>query len=173
MTPDEALAAIEREFNCIEWQVPTDDAPGSENYRLASSKAPNGEPYVSICTGGLRLEGQPIAGVFWSADAAAMEWYLQVKEYARLRRWHRAWPHRSTERATLYWRIKPEIDTVPIQFPVFDHESNSNQWLEREGYFVYSRLLIVLNEGKREFGALKGQATIGPEFFDPVYTENQ
>lgn len=86
---------------------------------LPGPYAQTGEKYRIMCSGGQKLEDEPLP--FWTAnkDVAVDSWYQEVMKYAL--------PH-IKNKSTLYWRDSPFIETVtPEDIPF---------------YAVYSRFLI-------------------------------
>lgn len=81
--------------------------------------AQTGERYRTVCSGGEKLEGEPLP--FWCAnkDKAIDSWYQEAMKYAL--------PH-VKNKSTLYWRQTPEVTEVIAEGIPF--------------YAVYSRFLI-------------------------------
>ena len=72
-----------------------------------TSRAPNGAPYVAICGGGVKEEGDPFPVKFASEELAAEWWLCAALDFTR------------TKFHTLFWRQEPVIDfedadTLPI-----------------------------------------------------------
>lgn len=89
MTIEEALAKLAEKYKFVDGEL--------------SAYAPNGQPYVTIGASGFDDEGKDIAGVFFSESAAVENWYLWAKEYGE-----------GVGGNVLYWRVKPEVDTIPM-----------------------------------------------------------
>lgn len=85
--------------------------------------APTGEPYVAICSGGIKPEGKPLKS-FPAKEDAINSWIDSVFDYMR-----------GKSDATLYWRERPQIDWNGKSLYLINYIPN-------EGYAVYSRFLI-------------------------------
>jgi hypothetical protein len=97
--------------------------------------APTGEPYVVICSGGMKEEGQHTPALCSSAELAVKLWFEAAMEYAR--------SIAVLGRYTLYWRIVPELNNYSIL------PATSAEWSKEQRdamistvWMVYSRLLI-------------------------------
>jgi hypothetical protein len=102
------------------------------------SKAPTGEYYIEIVSGGFRLyeaEHQPCGASCLSEETAVDLWLQAVRDYA------------ADKSGTLYWRIPPEMGEVML----LQVKDNGERFtMARDGfvikpyryYRVYSRLLI-------------------------------
>ena len=86
-----------------------------------SSVSPTGEPYVEICSGGIRKEYEEIPAWFSFPKLAVEFWKRAVTEYTD--------GVVESENKTIYWRVFPEL----CEWPVIS---------VRTLYSVYSRLLI-------------------------------
>jgi hypothetical protein len=97
------------------------------------SRAPTGERYVTLTSGGLKPEGQHVPA--WFADEAdAIEWWLaEAKPYAE------------KHGKQLYWRERPEL--VTASYVMLDQVNAIRNGRLRESvavdlHFVFSRLLV-------------------------------
>ena len=115
-----------------------DDGSEHDTGARNMSRAPCGEPYVTLCSGGVKKQGES-NGVMFSDEARAWRWwYYAVLDYAETIAPENDWPN-----LHLYWRDKPAYETDEYV------SLNQAQQLQRGeplhnvrlGY-VYSRLLI-------------------------------
>ena len=61
--------------------------------------APTGEPYVTLCSGGIKEEGAVVPMMCGCASEAYLEWIAAFAEYGR------------GKSGRLFWRQKPFLDT--------------------------------------------------------------
>lgn len=99
-----------------------------------SAIARDGQPFIEISSGGLRLEGQSMDVWCTTKQAAVRLWYQAVIDYANER-----------GGTTLIWRRKPEMSGengrgAPLMVDTFDVEHQGPR--ARSLYCVYSRLHI-------------------------------
>lgn len=111
-----------------------------------ASLAPNGEPYVTVVSGGIKSEGECAPCLCFSPEAAIRLWWDAARDYAF---GQRAKAHAIAEGAEayppgesampLYWRILPEIgEHVIYQRSPVDPEQMDPVTV----YIVYSRFLV-------------------------------
>ena len=114
MTLDEALRDITKRITCVEW-----DADENRDAHIA----PTGEPYIELCSGGVKNEGDDRAPCLCARkEIAVSSWRLALLDYE------------AKKPGILYWRVMPEMDEVVI--------SGRKDVPDTTYYFVYSRLLI-------------------------------
>lgn len=90
-----------------------------------TSLAPNGQPYVTVVCGGIKEEGQRMPVYCTSQDEAVKWWLKAANEYA---------PNSSM----IYWRSKPDMDSVTMRYP--EHNDLGDLFEPLVFYTVYSRL---------------------------------
>lgn len=106
-----------------------------------SAIARNGQPYVTIVSGGIRLEGDEYSVYATSPNAAVHLWLDTAVAYANAR-----------GGTTLIWRRKPELvggrdgdkefqAYLMVYDPGFYREGPP--WTARRVYQVYSRMLVT------------------------------
>jgi hypothetical protein len=143
MKPADAILEVESRFivhHEIGEEVVSRGDDGSEHPTGARnwSRAPCGEPYVVLTSGGVRKEHEP-TGVMFSDEARAWRWwYYAVLDYAETVAPENDWPN-----LHLYWRQKPECsmeEYVSLQQAQALQRGDPLHNV-RMGY-VYSRLLI-------------------------------
>lgn len=124
MTLDEARRAFESRFTV--W-------PEIGNYALA----PTGEPYVAVCSGGIKPEAELTPAVGLTEESALKLLIAAWNEYA------------DGKSGTLYWRILPEIGSLAyFGEGVFAADAVGRTDQERKDFYrhvfwkAYSRLLI-------------------------------
>lgn len=112
---DEAIAHVESRFTI-----------GPDG---VTSRAPTGELYVEVCTGGTKDEGERRPCWCLTPELAVEFWSAAVWKYAGLH-------GPDQDRKTLYWRIRPELESliVPSGHPAIVPDMKL--------WSVYSRLLI-------------------------------
>lgn len=116
MTIAEALRDITQGITCVDWDA--DD-------NREAWKAPTGEPYLELCSGGFKSEGDCAPCLCLNKAVAVSTWRAALLEYeAKLP-------------GVLYWRIKPELESVKIRTDRSGTGDDEETW-----WFVYSRLLI-------------------------------
>jgi hypothetical protein len=98
-------------------------------------QAPTGEPYVTVVSGGVKLEGECFPCLCSTPELAVKLWLEAMGEYAA--------PDKGK---TLYWRAPPEIDEI-YMMPVggdgsSSHDPDTRRALTRKAYVVYSRVLV-------------------------------
>lgn len=118
MTLDQALREIAQRITCVEW----DNDPDREAW-----KAPTGELYLQLCSGGFKNEGEWAPCLCASKEAAVSTWRAALLEYE------------AKKPGILYWRVKPELESVVISFPSSEAPIGG---AEQTWWFVYSRLII-------------------------------
>jgi len=96
--------------------------------------AVNGEPFVTLCSGGIKQEGALFPCICSSPHYAVELWALAAREYANRRG------------DTLQWRERPTLSEILESDDGFDK-------IKYKWYIVYSRLLIY---GKNPHAALPG-----------------
>lgn len=96
MTITEAVAALESE--CIVHDV-AGFAVGDYTGPLDMTRAPNGEKYLWLTSGGMKKYGEPVATWFADDDEAVAWWKAEAMHY---RAKHTTTPH-------LYWLRKPDL----------------------------------------------------------------
>jgi hypothetical protein len=97
MTLDEAIALVENEYVCV--TVPQKDTVAENRV------APDGRPYLTVVSGGIKPEGEPYPAIYSTPELAAEAWYLAVQQ-ARL-----ACTSSNARNHTLWWRARPEMDS--------------------------------------------------------------
>ena len=122
MTLDEAMALIESEFDCEDGPV-----------------RPTGEPYASLCSGGTKAPGEQSPALYATTDGAVKSWLDAVYAHAH----DKITYGNSSPRAKLYWRARPELETVTFDQKLVDEKGKTIAVIPSTWYMVYSRLLIV------------------------------
>lgn len=108
MTPAQALADVESKFIVHDeigqpiMSYGTDDTAHDTGARDAS-KAPSGDAYITVMSGGLKAAGQPTPVLFADEDRAWRWWYYAVLDYAET-----IAPEAEWSSLHLYWRHRPE-----------------------------------------------------------------
>ena len=102
--------------------------PGIGEY----SKAPTGEPYIGIMSGGYKKENEHSPCVAWTEKHAIRLWKEAVIQYA------------AGKSGVLYWRAEPELDGIEMFWEGWNAQTDK---IEKYGcshmmWRVYSRLLI-------------------------------
>ena len=113
MTLAEALRDITQRITCVDWD---------EDENRAQWKAPTGEPYLELCSGGFKEEAKFAPCLCLDKEVAVSTWRAALLEYEAKRP------------GILYWREKPEL--CPVDIAINDGNENLTWW------HVYSRLLI-------------------------------
>jgi hypothetical protein len=118
-----------------------DDARASfeDGFRLGPrgnySHAPTGEPYVTVCAGAIKAEGELSPCMCSSPELAIKLWLQTAREYAP-----------PSDRKTLYWRELPVLDEGYMLRVAPDGSSELDASLRRAStikvYAVYSRFLV-------------------------------
>ena len=95
MTLEEAVAAFEADFTVSDapFGFPVDEVSG----RVEASRAPNGEHYIAVASGGIKGEGEKFPAYYATEVLAAEAWLTAAWKYAEER-----------GGKTLYWRTRPE-----------------------------------------------------------------
>lgn len=91
---------------------------------------PTGERYVTVCSGGVKLEGDPVPALCATEELAIKLFKDALREYVQSRLSEKP-------NGTLYWRKPPEVSTV--------HLKAENLSYKEQGYvvyFVYCRVVI-------------------------------
>jgi hypothetical protein len=118
VTLDEAVAVVERQFTCHEWQeIPPGDA---------RAFAPTGERYLTVRAWGVVAEGEP-SPAFYTFPKYAVESWLKAVLALRF-------DADCRPQQTLYWYKKPTVEKVG--------ELESGVGRPIELYDIWSRLLI-------------------------------
>lgn len=131
MTLDEAISAFERDFTvCRDIGLPDDEMEGRADW----SRAPTGERYITLVSGGQTREGTPTPALYAGEELAAEEWLRQAWTYAEAR-----------GGKTLYWRERPIY--TEAEFVAVDQVSLMNDPRMRSSIticvgYVHSRLLV-------------------------------
>jgi hypothetical protein len=99
------------------------------------SLSPTGEPYVEVCSGGVKGDAERIAAVGTSEAAAIKLWLQAANEYA------------DGKTGTLYWRVVPEIDSINVTLEGYDSDHGltdelRDAYYKRKNWIAYSRFLI-------------------------------
>ena len=133
MTLEEAVAAFEKDFTVIDAVgfPNNENVPGS----VDASRAPNGEQYVSLCSGGIKKEGDQYPAYYASEEIAAEEWLKSAWQYADKR-----------GGKTLYWRRRPEFTSreyIAIDQAAMMNDPELRQSMQITVGQVYSRLLVT------------------------------
>jgi hypothetical protein len=145
MTLAEAIASVEAKFivhHEVGLAVPFRDSNDKEVGHGARdmSRAPCGEPYVTVVSAGVKKLGNPIPVFFTEKDRAASWWFYAVLDYAETVAPEADWP-----KLHLYWREEPIYETEDY---VAVHQAamvSSQIWggtMNATLGTVYSRLLI-------------------------------
>ena len=135
MTLVEAIAAFEKDFQVITTAGFADDGP-----MLDMDRAPNGDRYVVITSGGERSVPGASAAWFASEDRAAEEWLRQAWAYAERR-----------GGGDLYWRQEPVHRQM--EFFAVDQAGAMRDVVTRQSItinvgFVYSRMVVSKADGE-------------------------
>jgi hypothetical protein len=131
MTLDEAVAEFESALT-VHDEI-GHSAGAAYDGPMDFSRAPTGERYVTLTSGGIKPEGWPNPAWFNSKDDAVDFWLMEAKHYAR-------------EHGTqLYWREKPELEGQT--FVAMNQADSLQSQRLREAvavavWFVWSRLLV-------------------------------
>lgn len=143
MTPAQVLADVEAKFIVHdEIGLPImsigDDGAEFDTGARNMGRAPTGESYVTVMSGGIRPEGNPVPVLFGDEDRAWRWWYYAVLDYAET-----IAPEADWQKLHLYWRDRPEFSfaeyiTVDGAQRLQRGEPIFNQRLGT----VFSRLLI-------------------------------
>jgi hypothetical protein len=136
MTLTEAVAALEAE--CIVHDV-AGYAVGDYDGPLDMTRAPNGEKYVWLTSGGLKKHGQPVL-TWFSDDEEAISWWKA--EAMHLRAKHAETPH-------LFWLHKPTFaraSFVNVAQAEALNDDRLRESLSVELRFVSSWLLLSAKE---------------------------
>jgi len=112
MTVEDAIAQLEARFRV--------GAPTS------TALAVTGQPYATICCGGIKVEGEPHPALCADEATAVRLWYEAVLAHG----------HGIID-GVLYWRIKPELEC----FRMTVAETRGHRTCE-DRFAIYSRLLI-------------------------------
>lgn len=120
MTLDELMREIRQKITCVAWDVNSD---------WPAHLAPTGDPYVALCSGGVKGKGDQFPCLCASKDIAINVYRITLFDYV------------SSRPGILYWRVEPEI----IGPHTFSDEATGHQMFEATGhqmFYVYSRLAI-------------------------------
>lgn len=119
----ESIVEFESIFNVISNDIGHEFPPGERNAdaekcsdKLNWSRAPNGDRYVTVTSGGVKPEGEPMDAAFHSEDDAIAAWLFQAT----------LWTNGRT--GTLYWRQRPEVNKTSKP---------------RERYSIWSRFMVA------------------------------
>lgn len=142
MTLAEAFAAFEKDFRVSPFiGLPDENLTG----RVDMNRAPNGESYITLTSGGVKLEGDRMPGWFATEELAAEAWLTQAWRYA----------DRIIEPGVvgspLYWRERPELLTgefVAIDQAAMMNDPRVRSEITLRLFAVYSRLVVSKNSGK-------------------------
>jgi hypothetical protein len=144
MKPADAIFEIESRFivhhetGCLIVSMGSD---GSEHETGAVdwSKAPCGEPYVTLTSGGVKPPGEPSGVMFSDEDRAWRWWYYAALDYAETVAPEADWPN-----LHLYWRAKPKYSSDEyINLKQAGTLQRGEILLNLSLGYVYSRLLIT------------------------------
>ena len=131
MTLEEAVAAFEADFTVSPLVgYPRLDEAG----RVDLHRAPTGEPYIRLTSGGINGDGEPQQAWFSSEDRCALEWLRQAWIYAEMR-----------GGKTLYWRRPPqyhEAEFVAVDQAALINDLDMRNAITIKIGTIYSRLLI-------------------------------
>ncbi len=135
MTLDEAIVAVASEYKIID-EIGFDD--NDDLGRRDMSRAPTGEKYLTICSGGVREQGESSRAFFTSDEDAISAWLCAV--------WDEAERVGKGEKLALYWREKPAINRA--EFVAIDQVALMNDPEQRSNItlslcYVGSRMLIA------------------------------
>lgn len=131
MTLEEAIADFESGFT-VHDQVGCDAGAEYEGPR-DMSRAPTRERYVTLTSGGLKAESDPVPSWFASEQDAVDFWLMEAKHYARDRG------------AQLYWREKPEVVATTflnVNQAAAIQDQRLRNTLSVELHFVWCRLVV-------------------------------
>lgn len=131
MTLEEVIAEFESALT-VHDQVGCDAGAEYDGPR-DMSRAPTGERYVTLTSGGLKAEGAPIPSWFANEEDAIDFWLMEAKHYARERG------------EQLYWREKPEMVSsafLNVNQAAAIQDRRLRNTLSVELYFVWCRLLV-------------------------------
>ena len=131
MTLDEAVTQFESTLTVHDQM----GCPADAEYDgpMDFSRAPTGEPYITLTSGGIKKPGYRVPAWFADKDEAIAFWLMEAKHYAK-------------EHGTqLYWREKPELTMQT--FVAIDQASAIlkkalHDTMSVELWFVWSRLLV-------------------------------
>lgn len=110
MMLDEAIAEVEGWFTVhTETGYPTEYTDSNGDFVKDGprdlSRAPNGESYVTVTSGGLTSS---MASVFFASESRAVTWWLYAMEdYAET-----IAPREEWKKLHLYWRFRPEHESA-------------------------------------------------------------
>jgi len=132
MTLEEAVAAFENDFHVVDaFGFPNNpNVPAS----VDASKAPTGEPYVSLVSGGIKEQGAHFPAFFKDESLAVEAWLSAAWRYA-------------DERGgkTLYWRSRPRCSAQDYIAVNQMGAMNDPEWrgqLHTTLCVVFSRMLV-------------------------------
>lgn len=93
--------------------------------------APTGDPYIALCSGGVKEEGKTFPCLCQTSDDAIRLWRLVFREYAE------------GKTGVVYWREFPQVDAVDFSF-YYDKltEKEKRTWADLPAWSVYARLVI-------------------------------
>ena len=137
----ESYFQVHHEAGAEEWFYKGDERVASATTR-DMSRAPCGERYVTLTSGGVRDPGEPMAMWFADSGRAASYWLFSVEDYAESVAPKSEWP-----KLHLYWRSKPEWHSV--EFVALDQAQLLGtahpllaEAMQMTAGVVWSRLLI-------------------------------
>lgn len=136
MTLAEAVAAFERDFA-------VSDEAGLVDEKLPErrdmSRAPTGEPYIILASGGLKAEGDRMPGWFATEDLAAEAWLTQAWRYAD------GILETGVKGSPLFWRERPTLLTgefVALDQAAMMNDPRTRSEITLRLFAVYSRLVV-------------------------------
>lgn len=144
MTQDEAILEIESKFivhHEIGEPLISLDTDGKQHETGARnwSRAPCGEPYVSVWSSGVKAQGEPLPMMFGSESRAFRWWYYSVLDYAET-----IAPEEEFSKLHLYWRDKPQFELNEyVSLNQAQQLQSGLSLLPVKLGSVYSRLLIT------------------------------
>lgn len=140
MTLEEAIAAFEKDMVVVRNEVGFADPDADD--RLDMARAPNGDRYVEITSGGRKPGGQPCPAWFADEERAVEEWLRQAWSYADRR-----------GGKDLYWKERPtytEAEFIAVdQFALMNNPQTRGDIVLNLGR-VTCRLVISQGETKKE-----------------------
>ena len=122
----------------IERQVGLPIGPSTDWYRAVT-----GEQYVTMTTGGVKIEGEEIRVYTTTPHTAWMLYLRDLLDHAKAK-------HQGNKGGwTLYWRTRPELNADTFMAPDMS-ATVERRWIETKLYYVWSRLLVSNREAQEQ-----------------------
>lgn len=139
----ESWFQVHHEVGCPEWYYDSNNQRVSDNTSVDMSRAPCGQTYVTLTSGGLKDGAEPIPVWFADEERAASWWLFSVEDYAET-----LLPKDQWDKLHLYWRDQPEwrsVEFVAVDQAKLLREGNplAPDMMHAALGVVWSRLLIT------------------------------